>query len=98
MIRVNAKGVPGCEVLLGDQIVATSPVGFPRGMNLHHHWFSLLAIVDGARVRFLYDGREVLDATLPAPIEPGQFGIWTRDNGIRLARITLSLSNPKGEP
>ncbi len=76
----------------GTLIARAASVGLPSGHSLHHNWFELTAIVEEKRLRVRFEGREVLDVALAEPVQPGKAAVWTENNSIRVARLTLSLS------
>ena len=77
----------------GKLITRAAGVGLPSGHSLHHNWFEVTAIAEERRLRVRFEGREVLDVPLANPLQPGRAALWTENNSVRVARITLSLSS-----
>ena len=92
--RVMSAG-QGCELWKGDVMLERVPgVGLPTGHAVHHVWFEVRAVVEPGRIRFFFEGRQVIDYTPEEPVSRGHVGIWTQNNGINVARATLSISTP----
>ena len=59
--------------------------------NIHHEWFHIKAQKSGRQLRLWIDDTLVIDWTDPdAPLSGKRVALWTWDNGIMVARVTLS--------
>ncbi len=67
---------------------------FSRG---HNRWANVRVERRGGQVQLYVDGQLVLDYDDPQPLTGGYAGIWTQDNGIMVARVTLSYEQA-GKP
>lgn len=93
-VRVMGE-MEGCELRRDGELLATKPgFGLPEGHTLHHIWWEIKALVEPDRVRFYFEGELVMDQPLDEPLAPGQFAIWTRNNAISVARVTISTADP----
>ena len=92
-VRVMNGWDRGIEVWRnGKRLAVARGVGLPSGHSLHHNWFTVTASVTDKRVRVGFDGTRILEVPLATPLPPGYVAVWTQKNSIRVARITLSLS------
>ncbi len=60
----------------------------------HNRWANIRAERRGDRVQLYVDDQRVLDWPDPTPLPGGYAGIWTYNNGIMVARVTLSYEQP----
>lgn len=97
VVRVMNAADRGIEVWQGGALRQRfDGIGLPSGHSLHHNWFEVSAVVEPARLRVGFEGLPLGDVPLPAPATPGRVAVWTENNSIRVARVTLSLSPPHG--
>ncbi len=93
LLKVGPYGKRGCELLRnGKRLAQERKLGLPYGHALHHRWFELMVIVENNRIRFFYEGHPIFDQKLDTALPAGQFGFWTHDNSVRIAKATLSVS------
>lgn len=64
--------------------------GKPFG-EFHRRWWRLEARRHGGRLTMLVDGRVVLQADDPTPVESGQVAVWTVGNGLVIARLRIAF-------
>jgi hypothetical protein len=76
------------RLIRNGEIVAThKEFGFASA--IHNRWINIRAEKHGATVGLWVEGQPVLSWTDPHPLTRGHAGIWTRDNGIMVPRVTL---------
>jgi len=61
----------------------------PTG-GIHRQWFRVKAQKKGNRLRMWVDDALVLDYTDPEPLTGDRAALWTWNNGIMVARVTVS--------
>jgi len=90
----------GLELWKGAKKLASSPgIGLPdNGYALHHIWWDITCIVEPRRIRVFFEGKPAIDYKSDVPIAAGQIGVWTQDNHVSLARVTISRKNAKAPP
>lgn len=101
LLQTGRVGRIGCLLTRnGDTLGQNRETGLPpsSGNVLHHRWLWIQALVEEDRIRIRYEGREALDIPLEEPVPAGYVGFWTVRNSVRIARATLSLSQPPPEP
>jgi hypothetical protein len=92
-VRVMNAADRGIEVWQDGELVGKiADVGLPSGHSLHHNWFEITAIAEAGRLRVRFEGRDLEAVPLPKPLRPGRTAVWTENNSIRVARVTVSLS------
>jgi len=87
----------GCELWKGDKKLASSPgIGLPdNGYALHHVWWDITSIVEPHRIRIFFEGKPAIDYKSVEAIPPGQIGVWTQNNNVSVARVTISRKSAK---
>ncbi|HUV39753.1 MAG TPA: hypothetical protein VMY39_09080, partial [Planctomycetota bacterium] len=65
------------------------PVIIPIG-GIHRQWFRVKAQKKDARLRLWIDDALVIDYTDPDPLTGDRVALWTWNNGIMVARVTVS--------
>lgn len=78
----------GARILRRGQVVAENPRFRFFGQG-HNRWANIRVEKQGAILRLTVEGQVVLQWADPVPLAAGYAGIWTRNNGIILPRITL---------
>ena len=76
------------KLLRRGQVVATNEA-FRTYTVAHNRWFRMRAERRGAEVSLWMEDTRVLSWTDSDPLPDGYAGIWTRDNGIMIPRVTL---------
>jgi len=93
---IYAEGAPPRYVLLrnGKEVASKPLTALPnRGAN-HRSWFNIALRKHGSTVEFWVADQLELTYTDPQPIDGGVPAVWTRNNGICLARARLHFANP----
>ena len=77
------------------QVVAQNPDGVfalaSTGNNgFHHHWFHVQVAKRGATLYMSVDGEPLLSWSDPDPLFGGRIGLWTRNNGMLIARAKIA--------
>ena len=75
-------------------VVATAAKVVPGRGQSHREWYDLALRKYGNTVEFWVEGEKLLSFEDPEPIDGGVPAIWTRDNGISLARARIHFSAP----
>jgi len=75
-------------------VVATASKVVPGRGESHREWYDLVLRKYGSTVEFWVEGQKLLTFEDPNPINDGVPAIWTRDNGIALARARIHFSAP----
>ncbi len=84
------------QLLKSGQVVAENPdVRVPAGYNVHHRWFRIRAAKTGNRLELDFEGRPVFRYEDAEPLEGGYVGLWTRNSGILVPRVTVYHSDPQ---
>ncbi len=92
-VRVMNAADRGIEIWQDGALVQTlAGIGLPSGHSLHHNWFEITAVADAGRLRVRFEGRDLGEVVLSKPLRPGRAAIWTENNSIRVARVTVALS------
>jgi hypothetical protein len=94
----DAQGTPNRRTVLLRNGVEVAAVNLPlpwkdRG---HNNWNLLALHKRGNTVELLFDGKSVIRYTDEQPLDGGVPAIWTKNNGISLARARLSFAEPPG--
>jgi len=72
-------------------VVAETPnVRIEASGGIHRRWYHIRAEKRGGRVSLWIDGQEVLRYDDPRPLGDGQAAIWTYNNAIMVARVSLA--------
>lgn len=61
--------------------------------TFHRHWWRLECRKIGQQISFWVDGRKVLEATDPQPVESGHLAFWTVGSGMMIARVRVAYGN-----
>jgi len=80
------------RILRGGKTVAeTSQVLLPKDYQgqAHHKWFCLRVEKTGDTVAFYVDRKLALQYKDPAPLSGRRIALWTRGNGVMIARATI---------
>ena len=93
-LRVRGAGEQGCEIWQGGKLLASArDTGMPLARAAaHHFWSEIRAIVEPGRVRMFFEGHPVLEHKTSSPVARGYVGLWTENNAVSVARVTLSVS------
>ncbi|MHB0937877.1 MAG: LamG-like jellyroll fold domain-containing protein [Armatimonadota bacterium] len=75
-------------------VVATAAKVVPGRGESHREWYDLALRKYGHTIEFWVEGQKLLTFQDPDPIDGGVPAIWTRDNGIALARARIHFSSP----
>lgn len=78
------------QLLRQGVVVAEAPdLRVPAGYGIHHDWFHVRAARVGRTVTLEFEGRPVLRYDDPEPLPGGYVGLWSRDSGILIPRVTI---------
>jgi len=78
------------QLLRRGVVVAEAPdMRVPGGYGIHHEWFRVRVARVGSRVEADFEGRPVFRYNDPEPLPGGFVGLWSRDNGILVPRVTV---------
>ncbi len=78
------------QLLRNGQVVAECPdIRVPNGYGIHHAWFPVRVAKLGSRIELDFDGRPVFRYDDPQPLPGGYVGLWTRDSGMLVPRVTI---------
>jgi hypothetical protein len=92
----DEQGNPNRRTVLlrNGEVVASAALVVPGRGQSHREWYDLALRKYGDDVEFWVEGKKVLSFTDPQSIPGGVPAIWTRDNGIALARARFHFSIP----
>lgn len=78
------------QLLRNGTVVAEAPdMCVPSGYGIHHEWFRVRVAKVGKVVTLEFEGRPVLRYEDPEPLAEGYVGLWSRNNGILVPRVTI---------
>jgi len=78
------------QLLKNGQVVAEAPtIRVPAGYNVHHCWFRVRASRIGNVISYDFERRPVFRYEDPDPLPGGYVGLWTRNSGIMIPRVTI---------
>ncbi|MBM3475823.1 MAG: hypothetical protein FJX75_21355 [Armatimonadetes bacterium] len=78
------------QLLRNGQVVAESPdIRVPAGYNVHHCWFRVRMSRIGNVVSCDFERRPVFRYEDPDPLPGGYVGLWTKNSGILVPRVTI---------
>lgn len=78
------------QLLRNGVVVAEAPdLRVPSGYGVHHEWFHLRLARVGHRLEMDFEGRPVFCYDDPDPLPGGFVGLWSRDSGILVPRVTI---------
>ncbi|MFA4028692.1 MAG: hypothetical protein GDYSWBUE_000733 [Candidatus Fervidibacterota bacterium] len=69
----------------------------PFGEDIHRKWFLIRVEKHGGVLRYFVDDKLLLEYNDPQPIDGKHIAIWTRDNGIMVARFTVCAERILGK-
>ena len=84
------------KLLRNGQVVATNDA-FRWYTAAHNRWFNVRIEKRDATLTLRVEEQPILSWTDPDPLQEGYAGIWTRDNGILLPRVTIYTQGVTGE-
>lgn len=92
----DEQGTPNRRTVLlrNGVVVASADVQLPLKDHGHNAWYLLSLRKKGNAVDFLFDGQPLIHYVDEQPIEGGVPAIWTKNNGISLARVRLQFAEP----
>lgn len=71
-------------------VVAEAPqIRVPTGWGIHHEWFHIRVARVGSEISLDFEDRPVLHYTDPDPLPGGHVGLWSRNSGILVPRVTV---------
>jgi len=78
------------QLLRNGTVVAEAPdLRVPGGYGIHHEWFHVRVARLGHTITMEFEGRPVLRYEDPDPLPGGFVGLWSRDNGMLIPRVTI---------
>ncbi|MEI6501610.1 MAG: hypothetical protein WCP21_11380, partial [Armatimonadota bacterium] len=78
------------QLLRNGVVVAENPqIRVPGGYGVHHEWFHLRVSRIGGRVEMDLEGQPVFRYDDPQPLAGGYVGLWSRNSGILVPRVTI---------
>ncbi len=87
---LGGDGGTKTQLLRNGVVVAEAPdLRVPGGYGIHHEWFRIRVARAGSRVEMDFEGRPVFRYNDPEPLPGGFVGLWSRDNGILVPRVTI---------
>ena len=78
-------------ILRAGKVVAECDFQLPPAKTAHRSWFGIRAEKRGRRVSLSVDNRELLAYDDPQPLSGDRVGLWTRNNGMMLARVSIAF-------
>lgn len=69
----------------------------PFGEDIHRKWFLVRVEKRGGKLRYFVDDKLLLEYEDPQPIGGKHIAIWTRDNGIMIARLAICAERLLGK-
>jgi len=92
----DEQGNPNRRTVLlrNGVVVASANVPLPLKDQGHNAWFLLSLRKRGNTVDFVFDGQPLLHYVDDQPLAGGVPAIWTKNNGISLARVRLQFAEP----
>ncbi|MCS7254330.1 MAG: hypothetical protein RMK18_04540 [Armatimonadota bacterium] len=69
----------------------------PFGEDIHRKWFLVRVEKRGGKLRYFVDDKLLLEYDDQQPIDGKHIAIWTRDNGIMVARFTICAEQLLGK-
>jgi hypothetical protein len=93
--QVHASSGRGAFIYRNGVLVQRADfVYFQHG---HNRWVDITVAKHGSVVSLAVDGQVVVSYVDPKPLDGGYAGIWTRNNGIMVPRVTISSQRvPEG--
>ncbi len=86
----------GARLTRNGAVVATNPA-FRLVSRAHRRWFNVRLEQRGGTVSVCVEVQRTLSWTDAQPLRRGYAGIWTRDNGIMVPRVTLYYQGLSGK-
>jgi len=78
------------QLLRNGVVVAEAPdFRVPAGYGVHHEWFHIRVARVGRRIEMGFEGRPVFRYEDPEPLPGGFIGLWSRDSGVLVPRVTI---------
>jgi len=78
------------QLLRNGAVVAECPdIRVPPGYGIHHQWHHIQAARIGHSIRLDLNGRPVFRYEDPDPLPGGYVGLWTRNSGVLVPRVTI---------
>ena len=92
----DEQGTPNRRTVLlrNGEVVASANVPLPLKDRGHNTWFLLSLRKQGNAVDLLFDGQPLIHYVDEQPIEGGVPAVWTKNNGVSLARVRLQFAEP----
>ena len=78
------------RILRGATIVAESRNVIPNQQDIHRRWFYIKIRKIGGRLEYYVDNQLLLEYEDPDPLQGDRLAIWTRNNGIMMAKVRMS--------
>lgn len=85
---IVAENRTGARILKQGKVVAENRA-FRLFTHGHNRWANIRVEKHGGRLRLFVEGQLTVEYTDPQPLSGGYAGIWTRNNGIMVPRVTL---------
>jgi hypothetical protein len=87
---IGGDGGVKTQLLRNGQVVAECPdIRVPAGYNVHHSWFRVRMSRIGNVVSCDFERRPVFRYEDPDPLPGGYVGLWTKNSGILVPRVTI---------
>ena len=83
-------------ILRGREVLAESASQIIAG-SLHRHWFKFNIEKRGGRIKFVVDGRPVLECDDPNPLTGSHIALWTYRSGMMVSRLRVSSLSGKSK-
>lgn len=95
------------RIMKGTQVLASSsepaallPIfedGYPSTYEFHRKWWALRARKAGGKLQLFLDGKLIVEADDPEPLESGRVALWTYDKGIIISRCKIYYESEKAD-
>jgi len=73
----------------GVVVAEAQDLRVPAGYGIHHEWFRVRVGRVGHQISMDFEGRPVFRWDDPEPLPGGFVGLWSRDSGILVPRVTI---------
>ena len=73
----------------GVVVAENAQIRVPGGYGVHHEWFHMRVSRLGGRIEMDFEGQPVFRYDDPQPLPGGYVGLWSRDSGILVPRVTI---------
>lgn len=87
---MGGDGGARTQLLRNGAVVAECPdLRVPAGYGIHHVWYRIRVARVGESIEMDFEGRPVFRYHDPKPLPGGYVGLWSRDSGVLIPRVTI---------